>query len=586
MATIAAAIENPGVRAAKVSARMMSGRPTGGTIVVAPYGPAAARAMSTTSGPIPRRTTAAGRGPWRQRLQATAVRSAKRHAGHERSRGRSRRSVRSSTSAGRTIANMTPSVSAAQRSSAVARSTGHIDRSSPMPRRSAIGTGWRRPRRDRAARRRTRDRAGQTPTCPAPYAAFGAGGTHPMGLPTRAIRRLVCVGYTRRSVSTLHTRYASERIRGDPWPRPRRGSPATDPSRTSSRSCPAPRPGRTSRSTRRGPRRACPRAYPIVPVRGEGLTVEDIDGNLFLDFAAGIAVNSTGHAHPQVVAAIKEQAAELIHFSASDFYLPIYPEVCRQLARLAPFSDRARVYLGNSGRGGRGGLDQARPLRDEATVRRRVPRRVPRPDLRRRLADRVEGEVPRRVRAAAAGRLPRAVRAGRGPALVRRGPVRQARAGRRGRGDHRRADPGRGRLHRPRGRVPPGAAPDLRRARDPAHRRRDPVGRRPDRQDVGGRALGRRARHPADRQGHRLGDAARRDDRPRRAAGDAGARAPTARRTAATRSPARRPWRRSSCSRAGSSRTPRPAASRPWPGSATLAGALPGARSATSAARA
>jgi len=92
-----------------------------------------------------------------------------------------------------------------------------------------------------------------------------------------------------------------------------------------------------------------PRAYPIVPVRGEGLTVEDIDGNLFLDFAAGIAVTSTGHAHPQVVAAIKEQAAELIHFSASDFYLPIYAEVCHQLARLAPMSGRARVYLGNSG---------------------------------------------------------------------------------------------------------------------------------------------------------------------------------------------------------------------------------------------
>jgi 4-aminobutyrate aminotransferase and related aminotransferases len=92
-----------------------------------------------------------------------------------------------------------------------------------------------------------------------------------------------------------------------------------------------------------------PRAYPIVPVRGDGLTVEDIDGNLFLDFAAGIAVNSTGHCHPQVVAAIKEQAAELIHFSASDFYLPIYPEVCRELARIAPISGRVRAYLGNSG---------------------------------------------------------------------------------------------------------------------------------------------------------------------------------------------------------------------------------------------
>ncbi|MGZ9161374.1 MAG: aminotransferase class III-fold pyridoxal phosphate-dependent enzyme [Candidatus Limnocylindrales bacterium] len=92
-----------------------------------------------------------------------------------------------------------------------------------------------------------------------------------------------------------------------------------------------------------------PRAYPIVPVRGAGLTVEDIDGNLFLDFAAGIAVTSTGHSHPQVVAAIKEQAAELIHFSASDFYLPIYAEVCRRLAEIAPIDGPARTYLGNSG---------------------------------------------------------------------------------------------------------------------------------------------------------------------------------------------------------------------------------------------
>ena len=93
-----------------------------------------------------------------------------------------------------------------------------------------------------------------------------------------------------------------------------------------------------------------PRAYPIVPVRGDGLTIEDIDGNLFLDFAAGIAVNSTGHAHPQVVAAIKEQATELIHFSASDFYLPIYAEVCKRLAEITPVAGgRARAYLGNSG---------------------------------------------------------------------------------------------------------------------------------------------------------------------------------------------------------------------------------------------
>jgi 4-aminobutyrate aminotransferase len=92
-----------------------------------------------------------------------------------------------------------------------------------------------------------------------------------------------------------------------------------------------------------------PRAYPIVPVRGQGMAIEDIDGNLFLDFAAGIAVNSTGHGHPRVVGAIKEQAGELIHYSASDFYLPIYAETAAAMARIAPMSGKLRTYLGNSG---------------------------------------------------------------------------------------------------------------------------------------------------------------------------------------------------------------------------------------------
>ncbi len=91
-----------------------------------------------------------------------------------------------------------------------------------------------------------------------------------------------------------------------------------------------------------------PRAYPIVPVRGLGCAVEDIDGNVFLDFAAGIAVNSTGHSHPDVVAAIQRQAAVLQHFSASDFYLPIYAQAAAELARIAPMSP-ARVFIGNSG---------------------------------------------------------------------------------------------------------------------------------------------------------------------------------------------------------------------------------------------
>lgn len=92
-----------------------------------------------------------------------------------------------------------------------------------------------------------------------------------------------------------------------------------------------------------------PRAYPFAPVRGRGCVVEDLDGNRFLDFAAGIAVNSTGHAHPRVVTAIQDQAADLLHYSASDFYLPIYARTCDRLADLAPFAGPARVYLGNSG---------------------------------------------------------------------------------------------------------------------------------------------------------------------------------------------------------------------------------------------
>jgi 4-aminobutyrate aminotransferase len=92
-----------------------------------------------------------------------------------------------------------------------------------------------------------------------------------------------------------------------------------------------------------------PRAYPFVPRRGAGSVVEDVDGNLFLDINAGIAVTSTGHAHPAVVDAIRRQAGELLHYSASDFYLPIYSDVCEQLDRIAPFDEPARSFLTNSG---------------------------------------------------------------------------------------------------------------------------------------------------------------------------------------------------------------------------------------------
>jgi len=77
--------------------------------------------------------------------------------------------------------------------------------------------------------------------------------------------------------------------------------------------------------------------------------IEDPDGNLFLDFNAGIAVNSTGHCHPRVVEAVQAQAAELLHYSASDFYLPIYSEMCAALADTLPIGGAKRVFLTNSG---------------------------------------------------------------------------------------------------------------------------------------------------------------------------------------------------------------------------------------------
>ena len=91
------------------------------------------------------------------------------------------------------------------------------------------------------------------------------------------------------------------------------------------------------------------RAYPLVAESGSGVVVTDVDGNRFLDFAAGIAVCSTGHSHPKVVAAIKEQADRLIHIAATDFYEPRYTEFMERLASIAPFEEKARVFLTNSG---------------------------------------------------------------------------------------------------------------------------------------------------------------------------------------------------------------------------------------------
>ena len=89
--------------------------------------------------------------------------------------------------------------------------------------------------------------------------------------------------------------------------------------------------------------------YPLVIARGEGVMVEDVDGNRFLDFMSGIAVSSTGYGHPKVIAAVQEAAANFLHICGSDFYFEGMAALCERLARLAPGKTPKRVFLTNSG---------------------------------------------------------------------------------------------------------------------------------------------------------------------------------------------------------------------------------------------
>jgi 4-aminobutyrate aminotransferase len=91
------------------------------------------------------------------------------------------------------------------------------------------------------------------------------------------------------------------------------------------------------------------RGYPLAVKRGFGCRIEDVDGNEFLDFTAGIAVNSTGHCHPEVVKAVQEQAATLLHMSGTDFYYELMPKVAAKLSAIAPMPGPHRIYYGNSG---------------------------------------------------------------------------------------------------------------------------------------------------------------------------------------------------------------------------------------------
>ncbi len=91
------------------------------------------------------------------------------------------------------------------------------------------------------------------------------------------------------------------------------------------------------------------RCYPLVVKRGEGAIIEDVDGNRFLDFSAGIAVVATGHSHPRVVRAIQQQASEFLHMSGTDFYYEGMVRLAETLARITPGKHAKRVYFGNSG---------------------------------------------------------------------------------------------------------------------------------------------------------------------------------------------------------------------------------------------
>jgi 4-aminobutyrate aminotransferase len=91
------------------------------------------------------------------------------------------------------------------------------------------------------------------------------------------------------------------------------------------------------------------RTYPLAMRRGRGAMIEDMDGNIFLDFNAGVAVCATGHAHPRVVEAIKKQVDDFIHISGTDYYYPHLPALAERLSRLVPGEFDKKAHFGNSG---------------------------------------------------------------------------------------------------------------------------------------------------------------------------------------------------------------------------------------------
>ena len=261
---------------------------------------------------------------------------------------------------------------------------------------------------------------------------------------------------------------------------------------------------------------------------GVGHRLYDTAGREYLDFANGIAVTTLGHAHPRVTAADPRPGRPADGPGPRDRLLgadgPAGPDARRHVPGPARLGPVPQLGLGDHRR-----RAQARPPGHRAARDHRVPRRVPRPDVRRDERHHVEPQLPDRLRAAPAGRLLRAVpgdlprvrrRRGGRDGVEPRDPAVAAGHDHRplaGGGDPHRARPGRGRLLPGAGRVHARAAGAVRRARDPADRRRGAVGLRPDGRDVGVRARGDRPRRRVRGEGDRQRPAAVGDRDPARA---------------------------------------------------------------------
>ena len=91
------------------------------------------------------------------------------------------------------------------------------------------------------------------------------------------------------------------------------------------------------------------RSYPFVMNRGYGAIIEDVDGNTFLDFNAGVAVCALGHAHPEIAEVIAEQARQFVHISGTDYYYPQQTQLAEKLNQITPGDFLKKVHYSNSG---------------------------------------------------------------------------------------------------------------------------------------------------------------------------------------------------------------------------------------------